>query len=201
MKITMRFLVIAAFFILDPSVLHAADFEIFDGQTYNGKFYPRIDVIEWSDAPGQPTYMDFHIYSKAKPIDLSFQIEATTKKKVMLVNYFIAARDAHQCRRVLAPGHFAEGYFVYKDSSDADYDSVIVSMQKMPDKKGRVLVSNPPKYLACAVPDAERSVANAPSADPAQGAQVKGAPPNDQVKSKGDKSAIKPKGAAVPFDF
>ncbi len=195
MKITTRFLMIAALFLLNPSVLRAADFEIFDGQTYNGKYYPRIDVIEWSDAPGQPTYMDFHIYSKAKPVELSLQIEATTKKKVMLVNYLLTDRDEHQCRRVLAPSHFGEGFFVYKDSSDADYDSVIVSMQKMPDKKGRVLVTTPPAYLACAVPEAERLPAASDTG------QVKGAPatPDDQVRTKSDKGAIKKKGAAVPF--
>ncbi|MBI3542800.1 MAG: hypothetical protein HY075_05940 [Deltaproteobacteria bacterium] len=176
--------------LLNPSTLRAGDFEIFDGRTYNGKFYPRIDVIEWNDKPGDPSYMDFHIYSKDLPIDLSFQLEQTDKKKVMLVNYFIEKRNEHLCRRVLAPGHFTEGYYVYRDSSDPDYESVIVSMYEMPAKKGRSLVSQPKKYAACVVDEPTRL----PAGDKSDAGE-----PSDQVRPKGDKGAIKSKGAAVPF--
>ena len=190
MKTRAWFYFMAVILLLDPCIVRAEEFQIFDGHIYNGKYYPRIDVIEWNDSPGSPTYMDFHIYSKGKPVDLSFSLEATQKKKVMNVNYLFTERDEHQCRRVLAPAHFSEGFLVYKDLSDPDYDSIIVSMHKMPEKKGRVQITLP-TYAACATAEPERQVA----------AEDKGhaGAPSDQKRQHSDKSAIKSKSAAVPF--
>lgn len=145
---------------LMPSPLIAEDFEIFDGRVYNGKFYPRIDVIEW----GEPSHMEFHIFSKGKPVDLSFELETKTGRKVMLVNYYMVDRNEHLCRRVLAPGHFGQSFYVYRDNSDAEFDNVIVSAEKLPEKKGQSLV-NPKKYLSCGEesPSPSRSTAGTPS--------------------------------------
>ena len=65
---------------------------------------------------------------------------------------------------VLLLGHAASGYFntasfatndfndaflVYKENFDSDFDNVIVTMQKLPDKPGRKLISSPPQYASC----------------------------------------------------
>jgi hypothetical protein len=42
-------------------------FPVFDGQFYNGLFYPRIDIVEWGAE--NKTHIEFHIYSKNDPID------------------------------------------------------------------------------------------------------------------------------------
>lgn len=181
---------LATMMMLSPAALRAAEFEVFDGRVYNGKYYPRIDVIEWNDKPGDPSYMTFHVYSKNDPVDLGFELEESKSKKVMLVNYLITSRDEHQCRRVLAPQHFTQGYLVYRDRSDPDYDEIIVSMQEMPKKKGRELV-NAKKYASCDLPDPKRL----PAAE--TGKPV--AEPNDQKRPKNDKAALKKQGASVPF--
>lgn len=193
MRRTIGWLVIAFLlvFVAVPGGLRAKnDFEIFDGRAYNGKFYPRIDIIEWNDRPGDPTRMEFHVYWKGKPLDLGFSLEQKDKKKVMLVNYHIKDRDETLCRRVLAPAHFSEGFLVYRDTSDFEMDSVIVTMQELPPKKGRELIK-PKAYASCEMPKGDRQPADAAPGAPAA--------PHDQVRPKGDKGAIKPKGAAVPF--
>ena len=82
------------------NISQAKEFEIFDGRNYNGKYYPRIDIIEW----GRPTHMQFQVYWKDHPLEMSFQLEQKDGKNVMLVKYFIKERNEVLCRRVLAPG-------------------------------------------------------------------------------------------------
>lgn len=183
-----------------PHTARADSFEIFDGQVYNGKYYPRIDIIEWNDNPGDPSHMEFHIYSKGKPIDLSFLLEQKDRKKVMLVNYFIKERGEHLYRRVLAPGHFTDGFNVYRDNTDPDFDNILVSMEKMPAKPGRTLIENN-KYASCEEPkvDSVRLPANQDAASAQPTPVAKPGQPNDQVRPHSDPGAIKKNGVAVPF--
>ncbi|MEW6057282.1 MAG: hypothetical protein AB1540_11790 [Bdellovibrionota bacterium] len=179
--------------LVTPTPLRAEkEFEIFDGRVYNGKYYPRIDIIEW----GEPSHMEFHVYWKGKPVEMSFQLDESKGKKVMLVNYHIKDRKEHLCRRVLAPGHFSEKFLVYKDTSDKDMDAVIVSMAPLPEKKGRVLL-NAPQYASCEMSEPDRFVAGEKN-DPATKGHI--APPAAGPKNyKSDKGSIKKKDAAVPF--
>jgi hypothetical protein len=153
------------FVFLSPNFAQAGKkYEVFDGQIYNGKYYPRIDVMEWSDA-NEPSRMEFHVYSKAKPVDLSFQYENKNGEQILDVNYYITERKETVCgRQVMLPDHFKDGYLVYKDTSDREYDNIIVSMSPLPEKKGRELIKSPVKYMACGAPiknDSARTVAGA----------------------------------------
>lgn len=150
-----------------PATARAEDFAVFDGRVYNGRFYPRIDIIEW----GKPSHMEFHIYSKTMPIDLAFELETKTGKPVMLVRYTIKDRNEVLCRRVLAPSHFKAGteFFVYKDMSDHEMDNIIVSAAPLPDKPGMVALKTP-KYNSCDAGPSERLPASndGPAANPVQ---------------------------------
>ncbi|HRK01109.1 MAG TPA: hypothetical protein PLH57_00465 [Oligoflexia bacterium] len=185
------FILLILFSFFSPTYAKAADFEIFDGRVYNGKFYPRIDIIEW----GTPSHMEFHIYSKGKPIELGFELEDKTGRKVMLVNYHITERGERLCRRVLAPAHFHSGFMVYVDKTDPDFDNVIVSVHELPAKRGLVKLIRPHSYAACELDKPDRSVAST-----GEGEYKNIAPPHvDQSKTKVDGSAIKKPGQAVPF--
>lgn len=136
---------------LSPTPARAEEFAVFDGRAYNGKYYPRIDVIEW----GTPSHMEFHVYSKGKPVKMSFQLERKNGKVVMLVDYLLTERNEHVCRRVLAPGHFLDNFMVYTDNSDVDFDNTIVTMDPLPDKKGQTIVKNG-TYSGCSVEVADK---------------------------------------------
>jgi hypothetical protein len=159
------------------------EFETFDGRTYNGKYYPRIDIIEWDQT------MQFQMYWKGKPVEMSFDLEEKNGKKVMRVHYFIKERNEHLCRRVLAPAHFNPQFKVYKDISDKDMDNVILSMEEQPQKNGMRELPKVP-YVDCDLLESERSVANDKNIAP---------PHVDQKRVRPDKGAIKKQGVAVPF--
>ena len=122
---------------ITPSSLQAQsssngkEFEIFDGRIYNGKYYPRLDIIEWNDNPGDPTRMEFHIFTgRNRTIeDMSFELdESEGGKKVMKVNYKLNNPPENICRRVLAPGHFNAEFKAYKDSRDKDFKNIFLTM-------------------------------------------------------------------------
>lgn len=108
----------------------AADYPIFDGQRYNGKFYPRIDIIEW----GRPAHLEFHIYEKAKPVEIQARAIERNGKRVLLVNYFLSERGEKVCRSVIAPANFAPeaALYFYRDRSDREYDNIYVTMSPLP---------------------------------------------------------------------
>ncbi len=154
------------FILVLPTFVGAKEFETFDGRTYNGRYYPRIDIIEW----GTPSTMEFHVYDKKNAVEMSFELIKQGRKRIMLVHYILTERNEpenlqdanskkyHVCRRVLAPSHFEEGFMVYKEGVDKDFDNTIVSMHPLPAKKGLVQISSPTKYLACGL-EPERTVA------------------------------------------
>jgi hypothetical protein len=193
----MRMFKMAWFFVsllmLIPAPVRSADFETFDGRNYNGKFYPRIDIIEWNDTPEEPTHMEFHVFWKGHALDTTFLLEKKDGKTVMNVNYFVKERNEHLCRRVVAPGHFTDKFMVYRDTSDKDFDNIIVTMLPVSNPKAQ-LVQGGATYASCEMPKLERMPANdSPAPTPKDG--------SDQVRPKGDAGAIKKAGHPAPFDW
>lgn len=170
----------------------SGEYETFDGRAYNGRFYPRIDIIEWNEEGETASHMEFQNYNKEIPVDMAFQLEEKRGRKVMLVRYTLKRKDGDEvlCRRVVAPAHFGESFLVYKDTADSDREITIVSMSPLPEKKGRKLISSPAKYASCEMPKEE---ARMPASEAAQ--------PEGKIKDKvpGNKGAILKKGQDVPF--
>lgn len=170
----------------------AAEFEVFDGRNYNGRFYPRIDVIEWNEE-NLPSHMEFQNYGyQSTPIDMSFQLEEKNGKKVMLVRYKFKGRDEVLCRRVIAPGHFKKDFFVYK-KMEKDREITYVSILPLPSEQGRILIDSPEKYASCEMPPENRM--------PASDTGKKGEDADSQKRVVDDTGAIKSKDGSVPFDF
>lgn len=111
---------------------HAKDFEIFDGRFYNGLFYPRVDAIEWGDTP----HMEFHVYSKDKPLEITAVPGDKNGKPVLWMVYDLKFRGERVCRHIIAPAQFKQNdkVYAYKDSSNPEYDNYYVSTHPLTDK-------------------------------------------------------------------
>jgi hypothetical protein len=118
----------------------AKDFPILDGRTYNGQYYPMVDIIEWTQdvtdrAPASGSakpepHMEFHIHkSAADPVELSAVAGNKGGKAVLWLTFHFPARGEKLCRHVLAPFHFKEGdkLVAYKDMRIPDYTNIYVS--------------------------------------------------------------------------
>jgi len=142
---------LAALLILisSPLVSFAKVFEIFDGRSYNGLFYPLIDIIEWGEADGKLPWIEFHLHSKDKRIEVSAVAGDKNGKPVLWIMYDLTFRGERVCRHVLAPAHFKEGMilFAYRDPSDPDYDNIYVSSEPMTGKK--LIPYQMPAYERC----------------------------------------------------
>lgn len=153
----------------------AKEFEIFDGQFYNGLFYPMIDIIEWGEQDHELPHMEFHLHSKEKPIDVSVVAGEKGGKPVLWIMYDLKFRGERVCRHVLAPSHFREGMqlFVYRDNSDSDYDNVYVYSQPWVKrgKSGATEYTMPP-YERCS----DENASNMPSDKSTVQAQGNSAP-------------------------
>mgnify|MGYP001597731060 CR=1 FL=1 len=173
----------------------ANEYETFDGHVYNGKMYPRIDIIEWNEG-NLPSHMEFQNYNKADmPVDMAFQLEEKNGRKVMLVKYTIHRKGGDEvlCRRVIAPGHFKDGmYMVYKDNADTDREITMVSMFPLPEKKGRELISAAPRYASCEAPAPDRMPAGTSE-------RGRDSVNDDQKRVPSNKGALKKDGDSVPF--
>ena len=73
-------------------------FEIFDGQIYNGKVYPLVDIIEWGEADGELPHLEFHLHSKNNPMDISVVPGDKNGKPVLWVMYDLKFRSERICR-------------------------------------------------------------------------------------------------------
>lgn len=128
------------------------EYETFDGRVYNGKYYPRVDIIEWTEPEFTNSHMEFQNYDYKKvPISAAYELDSKSGRKVMKVHYELKRSNGeieHVCRRVIAPGHFSENFMVYQDLSDSDRDIWMVSMEALPEKKGRKQIQTK-KYTAC----------------------------------------------------
>lgn len=131
------------------------EYETFDGRVYNGKYYPRVDIIEWTEPELTNSHMEFQNYDYKKvPISAAYELDTKNGRKVMKVHYELLRSNGeieHVCRRVVAPGHFSENFMVYQDLSDSDRDIWMVTMDALPEKKGRKQIQTK-KYTACEEP-------------------------------------------------
>ncbi len=187
-RVAIFFCLLACWMIFSTPEAKAGEYETFDGRTYNGRFYPRIDIIEWNEE-GMASHMEFQNYNKEVPVEMAFQFEEKKGRKVMLVRYTLKRKDGDEvlCRRVVVPAHFGESFHVYKDTADSDREITIVSMVPLPEKKGRKLISSPAKYASCDMPKEEVRM---PASEKKTGIQ-------DKVPS--NKGALLKKGQDVPF--
>lgn len=154
----------------------AKDYPIFDGQKYNGVYYPRIDIIEW----GKPPHLEFHVYSKGEPVDIEAKACQRGGKRVLVVNYFFSKRKEKVCRSVIAPENFSsdQKLYFYKDSTDNEYDNIYVSVN--PQKTSKNIQSYANKNYStdgCDTDDlaqtrCEGDPAPAPAAEPKPGSKT-----------------------------
>lgn len=147
-----------------PLIAETKQYPIFDGQFYNNKYYPRVDIIEW----GAPPHLEFHIYSKEEPIEISAKATEHNGRRVLLVSYFFTKRKEKLCRRVLAPANFSPDtkLYFYKDGSDKEYDNIYVSVVPMKPTKKLDNYANK-EYSSCdepaESPKPQRGVASNPA--------------------------------------
>lgn len=116
--------------------IFASDFPVFDGQFYNGLYYPRVDVIEWGEAQGELPHLEFHFYSKERGIDLVAVAGDKGGKPVLWLMYDLKFRNERVCRHVVAPSHFREGMklYTYINTKDPDYRNIYVSTEPRKEK-------------------------------------------------------------------
>lgn len=182
----------------------AKTFEIFDGQIYNGLFYPLVDIIEWGEADGELPHIEFHIHQKDKQIELTAIPGEKNGKKVLWIVYDLRFRNERICRHVLAPFHFKEGMkvYAYKDSSDPDYQNFHIS--SFPVKKKNLVEYAMPDYAPCTDEFASNKPdTSAPAARTASPGAPQGAAPVAGVAEKKDPKniGVDYDNAAVPFSF
>lgn len=188
--------------LLFASTAHAKQFEVFDGQFYNGLYYPLIDIIEWGEQHGEKPHMEFHVHSKDKPVDVTAVPGEKNGKPVLWLMFGLTHRGERVCRHVLAPAHFRKGMklYAYRDNKDSDYDNVYVSSEPM---KGLAEYTMP-EYQRCTDENAsnmpeefasERKVASEQPASPAPASTV--VPEKKDPKQIG----VDYDNHAVPFSF
>jgi|GEM_PF-5148398 len=144
---------VVASLLLIPAA-HAKDFERFDGQIYNGQFYPMVDIIEWGEQDNELPHMEFHFHSKEKPMDIAVVPGEKGGRPVLWMMYDLRFRGGEKiCRHVLAPSHFREGMklYTYRDDSDPDYDNIYVysAPLKVKGKKKPIPEYTMPAYERC----------------------------------------------------
>lgn len=172
----------------------AKQFEVFDGQFYNGLYYPRIDMIEWSDE-GRPPHMEFHIYSKEKKLDLAAVPGDKNGKPVLWLMIDLKFRGERVCRHVLAPSHFREGdkIYAYRDDSFPEYDNIFVSTYPMQGK--RLVPYAMPEYQPCV----DEMASNKPGTGGAARVPASAIPAAE--KKDGKNIGVDYDNSAVPFSF
>ncbi len=201
------YLFLCFFCLTSPS--SAKQFEIFDGQFYNGLYYPMIDIIEWGEANGELPHLEFHIHSKDKPIDLSVVAGDKNGKPVLWIMYDLKFRGERICRHVLAPSHFREGMklYTYRDNTDGDYDNVYVSSEPMKETD-KIKAYTMPTYERCTDELASNKPEEGPRKPSSQGSSnaTKGNGNASSSNSGGEEKEKKNIGVdydnnAVPFSF
>ena len=181
---------------------HAKQFEVFDGQFYNGLYYPLVDIIEWGEQHGEKPHMEFHVHSKEKPVEVTAVAGEKNGKPVLWLNFGLTHRGERVCRHVLAPAHFRKGMklYAYRDNKDADYDNIYVSSEPMKNLPEYTM----PEYQRCTdenasnMPEefaAERKVASE------QPASAVPAPTVNPEKKDPKQIGVDYDNHAVPFSF
>lgn len=176
----------------------AGSFPVFDGQFYNGLYYPMVDAIEWGEQYGDLPHMEFHLHSKDKPIELTVVPGDKGGKPVLWLMYDLKFRGERVCRHIIAPSHFKEGMklFTYRDNTDVDYDNIYVSSKPM---AGKNLV---PYEMQPYEPCTDEHASNKPDSLPRLPASVpaeRAAPVEE--KKEGKNIGVDYDNHAVPFSF
>ena len=194
-------------FVATVTLSFAKQFETFDGRMYNGLYYPRIDIIEW----GTPPHLEFHIYSKDKPIDLAAISGEKNGRPVLWLNYNLTFRNENICRHVIAPAQFGDGdkLYTYKDISPRDFDIIYVSTHPMAadaklmnytlkpyDICNDEMASNKPDFNSTT----RMPASDAPKAEATTTPTPVAAPAKDE-KTDGKDIGVDYENAAVPFSF
>jgi hypothetical protein len=184
---------------LVSTAAHAKQFEVFDGQFYNGQYYPLIDMIEWGEQRGEKPHMEFHLHSKEKPLDVVAVAGEKNGKPVLWLNILLPHRNERVCRHVLAPLHFRKGMklYAYRDNKDPDYDNVYVSSEPM---KGLPEYAMP-EYQRCADENASNMPPEAGERLPASEAAPAAPAAAPAEKKDGKGLGIDYDNHAVPFSF
>lgn len=191
----------------------AKEFEVFDGQYYNGQYYPLIDNIEWGEADHELPHMEFHIHQKDKRVEVSVVSGKQRGRPVLWIMYDLAYRGEHVCRRVLAPAQFQEGQklYTYRDDSDPDYDNVYIYSQPWQQKGAKKVPEYAMEaYERCTdenadnMPEPKDSKAPSAPAGPVKGAIQGPSPasvPATAPKAPAKGLPIDYDNTAVPFSF
>lgn len=176
----------------------AKDFERFDGQMYNGQYYPMVDIIEWGEQDKELNHIEFHFHSKEKPMDIAVVPGEKGGRPVLWMMYDLKFRGGEKvCRHVLAPSHFKEGMklYTYRDNSDPDYDNIYVYSEplKVKGKKKLIPEYTMPAYERCT----DENASNMPypkGQEPAKVADVPVIPARDPAA----KTPVVPAAPAAP---
>jgi len=193
--------------LLSANAFAVKDFEVFDGQYYNGQFYPLVDNIEWGEADHELPHMEFHIHQKDKAVGISVISGAKAGKPVLWVMYDLAYRAEHVCRRVLAPAQFKEGQkvYAYRDNSDPDYDNVMFYSQPLAQKGAKALPEyTMPPYERCPDENADNMPmpeGSKPSAVPAGTTPTRAAGPVPDLKGPSPASVMPARKGGLPVDY
>jgi hypothetical protein len=203
------------FFVVSLFVLQLAyaakDFERFDGQFYNGLYYPLVDIIEWGEQDKELPHIEFHFHSKDKRMDIAVVPGEKGGKPVLWMMYDLKFRGGEKiCRHVLAPAHFKEGMklYTYRDDSDPDYDNIYVYSEPMKQKGKKPLppAYTMPEYQRCLDENASNMPypkGGAPEPAPKQASAPAAAPAKTEApkEKKAGPAHIDYDNAAVPFNF
>lgn len=205
-------LLLALLFVPPLSTL-AKQYEIFDGRYYNGKYYPRVDIIDvtWL----KPRRMEFHIFSKNDPVDIAYKIikRKGTNKIVMLLNYYLRSGTEVLCRDVVLTTGFNENVptYAYMDRSDPDFDNIWISLEPVKETKN-LKAYNFKSYKPCEGDDRsnpEKTAAKpgkpsgvfAPGASTPNNSSNDAAPSGPSQKRKGKGVGVDYENHAMPFSF
>lgn len=130
-------------------VAHTKQHEVFDGQYYNGKYYPIIyfKTIDWTNNPR----MEAQIHSKNDPVDMSLKI---VKKKeggyVGLLNYYLRGGSEKLCRKVAITNSYTDKTTIYTYIDRTDPDADFIWFINKPVKTGKKLEAyNMKPYSPC----------------------------------------------------
>jgi hypothetical protein len=185
----------------------AKQFETFDGQFYNGLYYPMVDIIEWGEQDHELPHMEFHVHSKDKRVEVSVVPGDKNGKPVLWIMYDLRFRNEHICRHVLAPAQFREGMklYTYRDDKDGDYDNIYVYSEP---KKGRTPIPEykMPNYERCTdeqasnMPEGKGNPSAASTAAPTDRSPAS-APSAPLPPREGNGLKIDYDNTAVPFSF
>lgn len=198
----MKFSILIALLTFVSTQALAKQYEIFDGQFYNGLYYPLVDQIEWGEQYGELPHLEFHIHSD-KQIELAVVAGEKNGKPMVWMMYDLRFRGEKICRSMLAPRQFREGtkLYAYKDTHDPDYVNILISSEPRKDK--HFVEYAMPAYEPCTdelatnKPDVQ---VRGPASVPVPASEL-AADSSKPEKKEGKNIGVDYDNSAVPFSF